>query len=139
MDSTCICVLWFSCHLPAEWLNGSARRRLSLGMGGMAARRRENPPTCRIRFRGSSVNIGATQRRLAWPLRKDDTHEVRSVNKNLPTCTQSSPGALPAADNTLMPVITRAARCDFREGRPARFQASRLQTFGYDGGALNYW
>ena len=25
-------------------------------------------------LRGSSVNIGTTQRRLAWPLRKDDTH-----------------------------------------------------------------
>ena len=27
-------------------------------------------------LRGSSVNIGAMQRRLAWPLRKDDTHET---------------------------------------------------------------
>ena len=33
-------------------------------------------------LRGSSVNIGTTQRRLAWPLRKDDTHKPRSVNKN---------------------------------------------------------
>jgi len=31
-------------------------------------------------LRGSSVNIGAIQRRLAWPLRKDDTHNSRSVN-----------------------------------------------------------
>merc|ERR1711994_548525 len=29
-------------------------------------------------FRGSSVNIGKIQRRLAWPLRKDDTHKSRS-------------------------------------------------------------
>ena len=29
--------------------------------------------------RGSSVKIGTIQRRLAWPLRKDDTHKSRSV------------------------------------------------------------
>jgi len=28
---------------------------------------------------GSSVKIGTMQRRLAWPLRKDDTHKSRSV------------------------------------------------------------
>ena len=31
-------------------------------------------------LRGSSVKIGTIQRRVAWPLRKDDTHESRSVN-----------------------------------------------------------
>ena len=31
-------------------------------------------------FRGSSVKIGTIQRRLAWPLCKDDTHKSRSVN-----------------------------------------------------------
>ena len=31
-------------------------------------------------LRGSSDNIGTIQRRLAWPLRKDDTHKSRSVN-----------------------------------------------------------
>ena len=35
-------------------------------------------------LRGSSVNIGTIQRRLAWPLRKDDTHKSRSVNNDLP-------------------------------------------------------
>ena len=29
---------------------------------------------------GSSVEVGTTQRRLAWPLRKDDTHTSRSVS-----------------------------------------------------------
>ena len=29
-------------------------------------------------FRGSSVKNGTIQRRLAWPLRKDDTHKSRS-------------------------------------------------------------
>ena len=32
-------------------------------------------------LRGSPVNIGTIQRRLAWPLRKDDTHKSR-INKN---------------------------------------------------------
>ena len=32
-------------------------------------------------LRGSSVKIGTMQRGLAWPLRKDDTHKSRSVNK----------------------------------------------------------
>ena len=31
-------------------------------------------------LRGPSVKIGTIQRRLAWPLRKDDTHKSRSVN-----------------------------------------------------------
>ena len=30
-------------------------------------------------FRGTSVKIGTIQRRLAWSLRKDDTHKSRSV------------------------------------------------------------
>ena len=33
-------------------------------------------------LRGSSVKIGTIQRRLAWPLRKDDTHKSRSVNSS---------------------------------------------------------
>ena len=28
-------------------------------------------------LRGSSVNIGTIQRRLAWPLRQDDAHKLR--------------------------------------------------------------
>ena len=32
-------------------------------------------------LRGSSVKIGTIQRRLAWPLRKDDTHKSRRVHK----------------------------------------------------------
>ena len=31
-------------------------------------------------LRGASVKIGTIQRRLAWPLRKDDTHKSRRVN-----------------------------------------------------------
>ena len=45
-------------------------------------------------LRGSSVKIGTIQRRLAWPLRKDDTHKSRSVNNFFATaafhCHQSS-------------------------------------------------
>ena len=35
---------------------------------------------CLDSLRGSSVKIGTTQGRLAWPLRKNDTHKSRSVN-----------------------------------------------------------
>ena len=37
-------------------------------------------------LRGSSVKIGTIQRRLAWPLRKDDTHKSRSVNNFFSIC-----------------------------------------------------
>ena len=40
---------------------------------------------CLDSLRGSSVKIGTIQRRLAWPLRKDDTHKSRSVNSFLRT------------------------------------------------------
>ena len=35
-------------------------------------------------LRGSSVKIGTIQRRLAWPLRKDDTHKSRSEKHTHP-------------------------------------------------------
>ena len=35
-------------------------------------------------LRGSSDKIGMIQRRLAWPLRKDDTHKSRCVPSFLP-------------------------------------------------------
>ena len=46
-------------------------------------------------LRGSSVKIGTIQRRLAWPLRKDDTHKSRSVN-NFFTFSHGS-GCIPAS------------------------------------------
>ena len=44
------------------------------------SRRRKGCEMCLDSLRGSSVKIGTIQRRLAWPLRKDDTHKSRSVN-----------------------------------------------------------
>ena len=40
----------------------------------------ENHPLAKLldSFWGSSVKLGKTQRRLAWPVRKDDTHQSRS-------------------------------------------------------------
>ena len=48
-------------------------------------------------FRGLSVKIGTIQRRLAWPLRKDDTHKSRRVDnflQGIPLCRSfgSAPG-----------------------------------------------
>ena len=42
-------------------------------------------------LRGSSVKIGTIQRRLAWPLRKDDTHKSRSVNNSFVVLQQWAP------------------------------------------------
>ena len=41
-------------------------------------------------LRGSSVKIGTIQRRLAWPLRKDDTHKSRSGNNFFDPYTRDS-------------------------------------------------
>ena len=38
---------------------------------------------CSDSLRGSSVKIGAMQRRLAWPPRKDGTRKPRSVKQHL--------------------------------------------------------
>ena len=61
----------------AEW-------RMSFGLSKMAHAKLMNEPAVVIRtyviamdsFRGSSDKIGTIQRRLAWPLREDDTHTV---------------------------------------------------------------
>ena len=37
-------------------------------------------------LRRSCINIGTAQRRLAWPLRKNDTHKARSVSQCLASC-----------------------------------------------------
>ena len=48
-------------------------------------------------LRGSSVKIGTIQRRLAWPLRKDDTHKSRSVNNLVPYVQKGVAGAVQEA------------------------------------------
>ena len=51
-----------------------------------------NIQSCTIdSFRGSSVKIGTIQRRLAWPLRKDDTHKSRS-DTSFFCCLHFAPG-----------------------------------------------
>ena len=49
-------------------------------------------------LRGSSVNIGAVQRRLAWPLRKDDTHKsmMKSTQMLAPVYLEGVQGETPA-------------------------------------------
>jgi len=63
------------------------RGRDAFGEGSDVTPCHTSPP-CRVRtmsakvdsLRGSSVRIGTMQRRLAWPLRKDDTHKWRGIN-----------------------------------------------------------
>ena len=57
--------------LQAHWEN------LSIAMLDIQG----SPPFLLDSLRGSSVKIGTIQRRLAWPLRKDDTHKSRRVHK----------------------------------------------------------
>jgi len=45
-------------------------------------------------LRRSSVKIGTIQRRLAWPLRKDDTQKSRMVS-NLPPAQAAETGCKP--------------------------------------------
>ena len=65
-------------HPPRRRLtNSSARPR---GATPAAASFHESTDS----LRGISGKIGTIQRRLAWPLRKDDTHKSRSVPNFLP-------------------------------------------------------
>ena len=48
-------------------------------------------------LRKSSVKIGTIQRRLAWPLRKDDTHKSRSVSHFLSSYLSPSAGKTPGS------------------------------------------
>ena len=59
ISSCCLCPLRWSLGWPKTYVRAT---------------------TCLGSLRGSSVKIGTIQRRLAWPLRKDDTHKSRSVN-----------------------------------------------------------
>ena len=59
---SCICLM-LSSTLPAETCDSPPKTRHLLDS-----------------LRGSSVKIGTMQRRLAWPLRRDDTRNSRGVN-----------------------------------------------------------
>ena len=70
-------------------------------------------------LRGSSVKLGTMQRRLAWPLRKDDTHKSRSVNNFFfPAKRLRRRGAV-AKRNPLCGVAG-APRASWRSGWPVR-------------------
>ena len=73
-----------ACAAPRAGVGRLPRRGEPTGRPPRRARR----PTKRSHhpdsLRGSSANIGAIQIRLAWPLRKDDTHKSRSENNRCP-------------------------------------------------------
>jgi len=58
-------------------------------------------------LRGSSVKIGTIQRRLAWPLRKDDTHKSRSVSNFLRFCKGCEMAEPKASNNKQKQATTR--------------------------------
>jgi len=71
---------WSHGHSPAAPLRRRFLIYLLLSPGSV----RPHQPRWSLKLldslRGSSVKIGTIQRRLAWPLRKDDTHKSRSVS-----------------------------------------------------------
>ena len=83
---------WVCLVMPARWLTRPSPRPLGkLVALPLAAQlldfKKENCPCMcvpKVRtdsLRRSSDKIGTIQRRLAWPLRKDDTHKSRRVTK----------------------------------------------------------
>ena len=61
-----------------------------------------------LSLRAPSVNIGTMQRRLAWPLRKDDAHKSRSVDKLFRRVAQGHP--VPGEDVAVRNLVIRTAR-----------------------------
>ena len=60
--------------------------------------------------RGSSDKIGTIQRRLAWPLRKDDTHKSRSVHNFLSKwCCLPASSCHAPGESCQLPVASRPA------------------------------
>ena len=73
--------------------------------GVTASQRRQ---TLSDSLRGSSVKIGTIQRRLAWPLRKDDTHKSRRVDYFFHTL-RFGPGSTTDTKNSIAH-LTKAAK-----------------------------
>ena len=70
-------------RFPADVLFFRIRLWPLFGVVKIAVKKHQygNSPAFQVDLlRESSVKIGTIQRRLAWPLRKDDTHKSRSVN-----------------------------------------------------------
>ena len=67
-------------------VSGSSSEQLGSSSSNLSGSSPKKPPArkaaCRNEdpLRGSSLRIGATQRKLAWPLRNNDSHRSRSVN-----------------------------------------------------------
>ena len=77
-------------------------------------------------LRGSSVKIGTIQRKLAWPLRKDDTHTSRSVNNiaaRIPCASRVSAQGLAVRAKQI--VYTGSSPCPHTT-TPARLRLGRL-------------
>ena len=73
---------------------------------------------------GSFVNIGTVQRRLAWPLRKDDTHKPRSVYQMCAHTCRPGPRWCPAAARSLVLGDESIARAGAPESPPERRRGS---------------
>ena len=59
---------------------------------------------------GSSVEVGTIQRRLAWPLRKDDTHTQRIVNNCYARCKRKPFGRVFARAKQVVAIFVAGMR-----------------------------
>ena len=80
----CILFLLKSKNRGAQSCVGKGRRRQGVGSFVRSSYVSALCPVVMDSLRESSVKLGTIQRRLAWPLRKDDTHKSRSVNHTMP-------------------------------------------------------
>jgi len=58
-------------------------------------------------LRGSSVRTGTIRRRVAWPLRKDDTCKSRNVNNTLKTMNEIDKRVSGGTDNNAMIIVMK--------------------------------
>ena len=76
-------------------------------------------------LRGTSVKIGTIQRRLAWPLRKDDTHKSRSVPNFFPRRSVSVFFQIPFALICTCVLLSLPRSLLISVARPKTFHAQR--------------
>ena len=92
-------------------------------------------------FGSTYIKIGTIQRRLAWPLRKDDTHKSRSVNNFLGSSLLGIPYLSPTNPKSLRPWFGEQtpglldSMCDTAIG----YQTLGKYTSGQKPSALNRW
>ena len=128
---------WVCLVMPARWLTRPSPRPLGklvalpLAAQLLDFKTQNGPCLCvpKLRtdsLRRSSDKIGTIQRRLAWPLRKDDTHKSRRVTKFF-----VAPMPRPETPRELNPGSGSTPRELNPRARPHRLRRPSPQPLGY--------